>query len=214
MVARVPDLVGDYHFVPVWNPADLDKGISSHHLAATPSVATTQSSALASTGSSSFWHSLGTVYKAGAAVAGYYMGNDPCRTTNRRRMVQTVETGAARAEPPLQTQADCVAELSQVEQPLEPVLQHQGPAYKEYEWPGELGDFAGEGSQGKDTAECELHRVPLDSGNTEVGASGPKATTTETTKKHVPDCPETKQSYTLYLVALMILVALFAIAIS
>ncbi len=94
------DLVSDYHFVPVFNPADFDKGVSSHSLAASSSsavTATTSTSTVAvGAAPSSFWHTAGAVWNAGAAVATYYMGNDPCRVASgRRRMVASAETQLA-----------------------------------------------------------------------------------------------------------------------
>ena len=91
----------DYNFVPVWNPADFDKGITSHSLAASSSSAvsaTTQSTTAvgAAPDSSAFWHTAGAVFQAGRTIATYYMGNDPCRVASgRRRMVATAESQLA-----------------------------------------------------------------------------------------------------------------------
>ena len=72
--------------VPVFNPHDADKGISSqHHVpSAGPVSATTTNTAVArsSPATNSFWHPVGTIV---SSALSYYMGNDPCRTVDRTR---------------------------------------------------------------------------------------------------------------------------------
>ena len=70
--------------MPVFNPHDADRGISSQHLvpSAGPVSATTSGTVAVAplTPATSFWHPVGTIV---SAAIDYYMGNDPCRTTDR-----------------------------------------------------------------------------------------------------------------------------------
>jgi hypothetical protein len=227
---RAPDLVGNYHFVPVFNPADFDKGISSHSLAATGSaVATTQSSAAAAPATSAFWHTVGQAYNVGATVASYYMGNDPCRVASgRRRMVASAESQLAvqtdetfedwnnRNAALIVSRGGTNTQLARaMYQRMEPPSQSQAdcvqPAVdtlEESHAPGpETVEIDWPGAQ----ADCVQETVQLGTGNTEVSNQGPKAATTESVAK--PDCgqPDATQDYTLYVIGLILLVALVAI---
>ena len=232
------DVSSDYHFVPTFNPADFDKGISSHSLAASSSasaVATTQSASSTAVGTapSAFWHTVGTVFKAGRVVAGYYMGNDPCRVeAGRRRLVASAESQLAVRPNETYDQwanrnnaliwargADSDEHaralyarneppaLSQRECVTEPTAvgdSATGPEIKTIDWPGE-------------TAGCDdaptVHLGPQ--GGTQTSTSGPKPTTTATAADKGP-CPEGKpdstQDYTLGLVGVVLLVAVIAVA--
>ena len=242
VVPYVSDLVADYHFVPVFNPADFDKGISSHSLAASSSsavTATTQGTVAIGTAPSSFWHTAGAVWNAGAAIATYYMGNDPCRVASgRRRMVGTAESALAvrtgetyeqwsvrnamlivargatdtmlakalyqKNEPQTaQTQSDCVQTLdagAPVEEMthLQPVM---GPISPDTHTLEEVS---------LTEPECQVRTVPLSTGATKFGKSGPAVADTTTEAKD-NECVDLSQDYTLWLVGLIILVALAAI---
>ena len=80
-----PLLAGSRALVPVFNPHDADRGISSqHHIPSAGPVSATTSGTVAVAPSppeaNSFWHPVGTIV---SAALDYYMGNDPCRTTDR-----------------------------------------------------------------------------------------------------------------------------------
>ena len=186
-------------------------------------------SSSAAPATSAFWHTVGQVYNAGATVASYYMGNDPCRVASgRRRMVATAESQlAVRTDETFEDWNNRNASLivsrggtntqlaRAMFQRMEPPSQSQAdcvqPAVdtlEESHAPGpETVEIDWPGAQ----AECELETVQLGSGNTEASKQGPKATTTESVAK--PDCPtpDATQDYTLYVIGLILLVALAAI---
>ena len=208
---RAPEVVGlapvgtDWQVVPyVYNPADLDKGYSSHHLPAAPStVATTQSTSTAvavkvGDEQPSFWHRVGQVAAAGHSMVSYYMGNDPCRTVDRRRLVASTEE--------LATQAACVGldVLLKTQHPEDSTQEENDALHTEASEEADTGGAVATGS-GKDHDPCEPGATLENPSTTHT--KGPTAHPTAEESDPLVECDETKQGATAYVIAAVVVVA-------